>query len=126
MESLPVIARDCALKLEAIRDFTQDGKKVVAGDEWLEYGPKIYIPRIEVRIIENVEPIVITSSQALRVRAIRATKDSQGKERSAGEEWLIRAPGFYIPGADEAVDQLIDGQIITDRKALLLRAKQTF
>jgi len=43
-EKLPVIPRNCALKLEAIRDFTSGESKHVAGDEWLEFGPKIYTP----------------------------------------------------------------------------------
>jgi Major Vault Protein repeat domain len=49
------VPRDYAIKLEAVRDFTEaDGNKRVAGDEWLEYGPKIYIPRVEVKIIELI------------------------------------------------------------------------
>ena len=43
------------MKLEAIRDFVDtSGKepvKHVAGDEWLEFGPKIFIPRVEVKIV---------------------------------------------------------------------------
>jgi hypothetical protein len=63
-EKLPVIPRDCAIKLEALRDFTftsADGKpsKHVAGDEWLEFGPKIYIPRVEVKQVSIIRPITI-------------------------------------------------------------------
>ena len=62
-EKLPVIPRDCAVKLEALRDFTYtSGKnelKRVAGDEWLEFGPKIYLPRIEVSIVSMIRPITI-------------------------------------------------------------------
>ena len=91
VEKLPIVSRDCAIKLEALRDFTDsDGNKRVAGEEWLEFGPKIYIPRIEVKLVQNIEPTTISSNQALKVRAIRTTKDYEGKERSAGEEWLIR------------------------------------
>ena len=54
-EKLPVIPRNEALKLEALRDFIDIvGKqpvKHVAGDEWLEFGPKIYIPRVEAKIV---------------------------------------------------------------------------
>jgi len=39
----------------------------------------------------------------LKVRALRTTKDHKGGDRSAGEEWLIRDIGFYIPGIDEQV-----------------------
>jgi major vault protein len=63
IEKLPVVNRDCAIKLEALRDFNDDNKKArVAGEEWLEYGPKIYIPRIEVKLVQHIEPYVISSN----------------------------------------------------------------
>jgi hypothetical protein len=46
------VTRDHAIKLECIRDYVgSDGKKRVAGDEWLEFGPKLYIPRVEVKVV---------------------------------------------------------------------------
>lgn len=52
VEKLPVVSRDNAIKLEAIRDFTdKSGNKRVAGDEWLEFGPMLYLPRVEAKII---------------------------------------------------------------------------
>ena len=124
IEKLPVVSRDWAIKLEALRDFTDtDGNQKVnrvAGEEWLEFGPKIYIPRIEVKLVQHIEPITISSNQALKVRAIRTTTDIKGNPRSAGEEWLIRDNGFYIPGIDEQIVQLVDGEIITEQSALYL------
>jgi major vault protein len=125
-EKLPVIPRNCALKLEAIRDFNSGEERHVAGDEWLEFGPKIYIPQVEAKIVETIKPITIQGNQALKVRALRETKDSKGKDRNAGEEWLIRDLGFYIPGINETVDSIVKGKIIDDTTALLLEAKQTF
>jgi hypothetical protein len=62
-EKIPVVPRDCAIKLEAIRDFIdKDGKKRVAGDEWIEFGPKLYIPKVEVKVVENISPITISSN----------------------------------------------------------------
>ena len=79
IEKLPVVNRDCAIKLEALRDFFDtDGKKRVAGEEWLEAGPKIYLPRIEVKLVQHIEPTTISSNQALKVRAIRTTTDNKG------------------------------------------------
>ena len=125
-EKLQVIPRDCALKLTAQRDFLDGEVKRVAGDEWLEFGPKIYIPKIEASIINLIRPITIEPNQAIRVRALRETKDSKGKSRNAGEEWLIRDLGFYIPGIDEAVESTEVARNIDDTSALLLEAKQTF
>jgi major vault protein len=57
-----VIPRNCALKLEALRDFTSGETKHVAGDEWLEFGPKIYTPQIEVKIVDLIKPITIQAN----------------------------------------------------------------
>ena len=96
--------------MEAIRDFVDlEGKKRVAGDEWIEFGPKLYIPRVEVKVVQNIEPITISSNQALKVRALRETKDHKDKAREAGEEWLIRDKGFYIPAIDEQSVEIVDG-----------------
>jgi len=127
IEKIPVVLRDCAIKLEALRDFKDaEGKKRVAGDEWIEFGPKLYIPRVEVKVVENIQPFTISSNQALMVRARRETKDHEGRDRQAGEEWLIRNRGFYIPGIDEVVEGVVEGKIINLNQALLLQAKQTF
>ena len=63
IEKLPVVPRDCAIKLEALRDFTDsEGHKRVAGDEWLEVGPKLYIPRVDVKVVQTISPITISSN----------------------------------------------------------------
>jgi hypothetical protein len=63
IEKIPVVARDYAIKLEAVRDFVdKDGTKRVAGDEWIEFGPKLYIPKVEVKIVQNISPITISSN----------------------------------------------------------------
>ena len=61
IEKLPVVPRDCAIKLEALRNFVrkEDGKKIVACDEWLEFGPKFCIPRVEVKIVQFINPYTI-------------------------------------------------------------------
>ena len=126
-----MIPRNQGLKLEALRDFvdTTSAKnpiKHVAGDEWLEFGPKIYIPRVEVKIVNQLRPYTIEAGRALKVRASRQTKDNKGKDRNAGEEWLIRDVGFYITGIDEIFVEEVVGKIIDATTALLLEAKQTF
>lgn len=121
IEKIPVVLRNCAIKLEAIRDFVDtDGSKRVAGDEWIEFGPKLYIPRVEVKVVENISPITISSNYAVKIRAKRETKDHLGNDRQAGEEWLVRDKGFYIPGIDEVIDSIIEGTIINFNSALLL------
>jgi major vault protein len=81
------------------------------------------MPRVEVKIVEHVSPRTIVSNTALKVRARRETNDSKGDHRDAGEEWLIRDLGFYIPGINEEIVDVIEGKIINDTTALLLEAK---
>jgi major vault protein len=76
--------------------------------------------------VAQLRPKTIVSGKALKVRASRQTVDSQGLDRNAGEEWLIRDIGFYITGIDEIFVEEVAGKIIDDTTALLLEAKQTF
>jgi major vault protein len=47
---LLVVKENTALRIEATRNFEKQGKKIVAGDEWLFLGPSTYRPRIEERV----------------------------------------------------------------------------
>jgi major vault protein len=138
---LHVVERNQALRLKAIRDFTvtitppelgSDGQTQtqtinrLAGDEWLFEGPGTYLPRVEVEVVETVTTKVIKPNQALRLLARQNCIDRQGNRRRAGEEWLVREEGAYLPGVDEEVVGIINAYVLTERKALHLRAKRTF
>ncbi|HEY9609899.1 colicin uptake protein [Allocoleopsis sp.] len=136
---LQVVERHQALRLKAIRDFTvtltprEPGSAEqtqtlnrVAGDEWLFEGPGTYIPRVEEEVVETVTTRVIKPNQALRLLARQNCIDRQGNRRRAGEEWLVREEGAYLPGVDEEVVGIINAYVLTERKALHLRAKRTF
>ncbi|HEY9668993.1 MAG TPA: colicin uptake protein [Coleofasciculaceae cyanobacterium] len=134
---LLVIKTNQALRLRAIRDFTDtipsDTEETssqtinrLAGDEWLFEGPGTYIPRVEVEILETVTAEVIKTNQALRLRARQNCIDRQGGRRRAGEEWLVREEGAYLPGVDEEVVGIINAYVLTEQKALHLKAKRTF
>jgi len=135
---LLVVERNQALRLKAIRDFSEtititvDGETQtqtinrLAGDQWLFEGPGTYIPRVEVIVIETITAIVIKSNQALRLLARQNCTTRQGQIRRAGEEWLVREEGAYLPGVDEEVICLINAYVLTERRALHLKAKRTF
>jgi len=124
---LQVVAPNTALRLKCIRDFTdQDGTKRRAGDEWLFEGPGTYIPRVEVQVVEVAQAQIIKPNQALKIKARRATADRDGKERKAGEEWLVRHVGAYLPGVDEEITEVINAYVLTEKKAIHLRATRTF
>ncbi|HBK66713.1 MAG TPA: colicin uptake protein [Cyanobacteria bacterium UBA11166] len=135
---LQVVERNQALRIKAIRDFTDtiivniDGESQtqtinrLAGDEWLFEGPGTYIPRVETEVLATVKAIVIKPNQALRLMARQNCIDRTGNRRRAGEEWLLREEGAYLPGVDEEFIGIINAYVLTERKALHLRAKRTF
>jgi major vault protein len=131
---LQVVGPNQALRLRCIRDFSDDvtrgndNKAVnrVAGDEWLFEGPATYKPRVEVQVVEIIRAVVVKPQQALKLRARKLTRDLQGAERKAGEEWLWDKAGAYMPGVDEEIVETLNAYVLTDRKALHLRATRTF
>ena len=131
---LQVVETNQALRLKAIRDFTdtitiQEETETInrlAGDEWLFEGPGTYIPRVEVEVVETITAKIIKPNQALHLMARQNCIDRQGNRRRSGEEWLIREEGAYLPGVDEEVVGMINAYVLTEQKALHLKAKRTF
>jgi len=125
--ALQVVAPNTALRLRAIRDFVDDNKvKRVSGDEWLFEGPETYYPRVEVTVVELIRARVIKNNEALKLRARKATLDKSKISRKAGEEWLVREAGAYLPGVDEEIIDSVQAYVLTESKALHLRARRTF
>jgi len=123
---LQVVAPNTALRLKCIRDFTDGDNSKRAGDEWLFEGPGTYIPRIEVQVVEVARAVIIKPNQALKLRARRRVIDRNKKERQAGEEWLEKTVGAYLPSVDEEVVDTLNATVLTDKKAIHLRATKTF
>uniref|UniRef100_A0AAX7SSM3 Major vault protein n=1 Tax=Astatotilapia calliptera TaxID=8154 RepID=A0AAX7SSM3_ASTCA len=124
---LQIVYPDTALRLQALLDFeVEGGEKRVAGDEWLFEGPGTYIPRKEVAVLETIKATVIRENQAIRLRARKEGKDRTGVNRVTGEEWLVSKVGAYLPGAHEEVIDIVNAFILTDKKALHVRALRPF
>ncbi|XP_028268081.1 major vault protein [Parambassis ranga] len=124
---LQIVFPDTALRLQALLDFeVEGGEKRVAGDEWLFEGPGTYIPRKEVVVLETIKATVIRENQAIRLRARKEGKDRGGVQRVTGEEWLVSKVGAYLPGAHEEVVDIVNAFILTDKKALHVRALRPF
>jgi len=123
---LQVVAPNTALRLKALRDFKDGEVERKAGDEWLFPGPATYIPRVEVQVTEIQRATVFKENQALKLRARRGHVDRTGTARKAGEEWLVRETGAYLPGVDEEIVETVRATVLTDKKALHLRAIKTF
>uniref|UniRef100_A0A6J0U8B9 Major vault protein n=2 Tax=Pogona vitticeps TaxID=103695 RepID=A0A6J0U8B9_9SAUR len=124
---LQVVLANTALHLKALLDFEDDqGGKYVAGDEWLFEGPGTYIPRKEVEVVETIQATIIRPNQAIRIQARKECKDREGNKRVTGEEWLVKRVGAYLPGVFEEVIDTVDAYVLTEKKALHLRATKMF
>lgn len=125
---LPTIAVNAAVRLEAIRDVVDDRGKIIhkVGEEWLEIGPKVIIPHPSTRIVANVNHMLIGPNEALHMRANRDLVDIQGKKRIAGEEYMVKVLGAYLPQLDEVVVSKVNALVLTPKVALLMQAKVGF
>eukprot|EP00744_Colponema_vietnamica_P000733 GILI01001278.1.p1 GENE.GILI01001278.1~~GILI01001278.1.p1 ORF type:complete len:892 (-),score=306.49 GILI01001278.1:32-2707(-) len=126
IEKLIVLASNTALRLRATRDFEDGSVHRYAGDEWLHVTPVTYVPRVEVEILETVKAEIIKPNKALKLRARKECEDKDGESRKAGEEWLVREAGAYMPQVDEEVVEHLSAYVLTEKKALHLRATRTF
>lgn len=73
-------------------------------------------------MIEKVSPLVVQPNRALKMQATRQTMDCYGNERKAGEEWLIRETGAYLPLVHEKLVSEVKGIVLTEKTAVHLRA----
>jgi major vault protein len=125
-QPLAVVPVNTALRMRALRDFEQSEIKRVAGDEWLFKGPATYIPRIEESVVEKVNSIIIKDNEALKLRARIDCFDANGKKRVAGEQWLIRNSGAYLPDVTEEVLGTVKAVVLTPMTSLHLVATNSF
>lgn len=129
---LPYVAANNAIRLKAVRDVVDsNGIKRVAGEEWIFKGPQTYYPQVEVQVVQNVVAVIIKENEAIRLKARQKTVDANGVARKAGEEWLVRTSGAYLPGVDEEIvevggKRVFQAVVLTDKKALRLKATKTF
>jgi len=129
IKPLLVVQPFSALRLRAKRDFKDRYANNIqrkAGDEWIFEGANTYYPQVEVSIIETIAAIVIEPGQALKLRARCNTKDNNNKPKLAGEEWLIREAGPYLPRVDEVVVAKVTAIALSEKQALRLKATNNF
>lgn len=126
---LQLVESNTALRLKALRDFEDrydHGVKRRVGEEWLFPGRSIYYPQVEVEVVETITASRLKSTEALKVKAINDCKDYQNRERRAGEEWLVKVEGLYLPQVNERIVERIKGYILTPKSAIHVRAKNKF
>ena len=124
---LSVVPALGAIKLKVTRDFKDEaGQERKAGDEILFEGPGTYIPRKELDVMSKQHAIIIKPNTAVKLRATRETVDRNGKQRVAGEEWMLKKNGAYLPGVYEEVVESITATYLTDKLAVHVIATQSF
>lgn len=97
-----------ALRLRARNDCL-DYKRVrrTAGEEWLVRDMTLYLPNVEEVVVCIVDPLMLTDSTALHLRALSSFVDVFGTERKAGQEWLVtkdRTPMYVTDVCEELVN----------------------
>jgi len=127
VEKLIFVKTNQALHLESLRNFTDRfGIERKVGDEWNFIGPKVYIPTQEIEIKKTVEAKIIHPCNALKLKSKQNFVDENGVTRNAGEEWIERRPGAYIPHVHEEVMEMQAPIILDDTHALQLQALKSF
>lgn len=126
VKPLVVVPPDSALRLVCVRDFVDSGVERKAGDAWLWQGPGTYYPQIEVEVKETVSAVRILENTALWLRAQKEIKVDGQVVREAGEEWLERKVGSYLPHVDEKAVSIVEAEFLTNERAIHLCAKRTY
>lgn len=123
---LLVIEADTAFRVVAMQNFVDDdGTARRVGERWLVRGPRLYVPRTEITVENEVKTFVIKPNRALKVRAEREFVEGKVR-RLAGEEWLVREPGEYFPHVFVSVLETVEAYVLTENTGLHLRARACF
>jgi len=118
----------CLIQNPAVRD--EHGKVVFSADGSVQLRHGDEEVRIEVpepfplypgeSLYGKVSPLqVVAPNTALRLRAVR---DFEAKK--AGDEWLFKGPGTYIPRVEVQVVEIVRAIIIKPNEALRLKARR--
>ena len=75
---------------------------------------------------ERISATIIGPNQAIKLCAKKELVDRLGQRRVTGENWLVKKPGAYLPLAYETVVNVENAHVLTNKKALHLRALKTF
>merc|ERR1711957_1089073 len=80
----------------------------------------------EEQVMSTIKSQIIKKGLALRLRTNQEFTDDCGTIRKAGEEWLVRKEGRYLPKVFEDVVGMVKPTPITESQALTLKATQSF
>eukprot|EP01127_Copromyxa_protea_P008709 TRINITY_DN19_c0_g1_i1.p1 TRINITY_DN19_c0_g1~~TRINITY_DN19_c0_g1_i1.p1 ORF type:complete len:829 (+),score=251.60 TRINITY_DN19_c0_g1_i1:25-2487(+) len=118
----------CIIQNPVVRD--EKGRPIVGEDGSVQLRHGDEEVRIEVAepfplypgeaLYGKVSPLqVVAPNTALRLRAVR-----DFEKKKAGDEWLFKGPGTYIPRVEVQVVEIVRAIIIKPNEALRLRARR--
>merc|ERR1711881_824116 len=87
-----IVKNNTALRLRALRATTDTLDRSIqrkAVEEYLVRRSGAYLPSVDEEVIGVVNANIITEKKALQLSAEKTFMDVYGKERKAGEEWLV-------------------------------------
>lgn len=114
-----VIRENQAIRLRARKEGTdRGGIRRVTGEEWLVSKVGAYLPCAHEEVIDIVNAFILTDKKALHVRALRPFKDTGGRDRRTGEEWLVTMDDreAHIPSVAEEVVGVVDVTTLSSRQ----------
>jgi major vault protein len=128
IENFITVQANTAIRLRAEYPHFDEVKKKQRkpGEVYMYRGPLNYIPNKNASVENIIDAIIILPNTAIRLRAISETVDLYGVKRIAGEEWLIKEEGSYIPNINELFVNKEEAYTLTDKTAILLSASADF
>ena len=108
-----------ALRLKARQNTTDiDGNVRKTGEEWLIRRPGAYLPQVYEEVMELQQPYILNNRMALHLKAIQSFRDIYGKERSAGEQWLVlnSMSTFHVLDVYEEFVSIVNITVLTKQQ----------
>lgn len=90
----------------------------MAGEEWMVRRTGAYLPGVYEEIVSTIGAYILTEKNAVHVRALQTFTTSEGKQRMAGEEYLITVKQMeaFIPDVYEVIEGVVNITTLTNRQ----------
>ncbi|NER23199.1 MAG: colicin uptake protein [Symploca sp. SIO1C2] len=114
-----IIKTNQALRLRSRQNCTdRQGQRRRTGEEWLVREEGAYLPGVDEEVVRIVNAYILTEQQALYLAAQRTFTDVFGRQRKAGDEWLVTFEDteIHIPDVYEEVVGEVTITTLSDRQ----------